>query len=241
MDPDYGKRYRDLYHRHWWWRARETFLIRLLQRWVGPSSNGEVLDFGCGDGLFLSALKEFGDPQGIETDVALLDPSGPWRDRISTNPLEPDRTQAFRYRLILALDVLEHIEDPRPVVGELAYRLAPGGWFVATVPAFQSLWTLHDELNHHQKRYRLGELRELVEGAGLEVAHARYFFAWLALPKWVLARVERWLRARPRPPAVPPRPINSAAFALSRLEQACTGTLPVPFGSSALVVARRRG
>lgn len=241
MDPGYGERYGELYRRHWWWRAREAYLLRVLRSWVDPSSEGDVLDFGCGDGLFLSALREFGEPWGIETDVELLDPSGPWRHRIDTTPVVPDRTQASRYRLIVALDVLEHIEAPELVVGELARRLAPGGWFVATVPAFQALWTMHDELNHHQKRYRLGDLQGLIRGSGLEVVHARYFFAWLALPKWVLARTERWFRAQPRAPAVPVAPLNTAVYALSRLEQVLVGNRRLPFGSSAVVVARRTG
>lgn len=241
MDPEYGERYRELYQRHWWWRAREDYLLKILRDWVGPSSRGEVLDFGCGDGLFMSALREFGEPWGIETDAGVLDPSGPWRDRIDTTPILPDRTQLSRYRLIVALDVLEHIKGPEPVMEELARRLVPGGWFVATVPAFQALWTMHDELNHHQKRYKLGDLQGLVRGSGLEVIHGSYFFGWLALPKFFLARTERWFRARPRFPIVPPAPINAAVYALSRLEQALVGNRRLPFGSSAVVVARRSG
>ncbi|MCE9601294.1 MAG: class I SAM-dependent methyltransferase [Gemmatimonadetes bacterium] len=249
MDEGYGARYAELYRAHWWWRAREEALDRLLRRLLGAGRgsgvagdgrDGELLDFGCGDGLFFPVLERYGTPHGIEPDARLLDPAGPWRSRISTDPLVPDPKEAGRYRLIVALDVLEHIDDPRPVVSELARRLAPGGWFVATVPAFQSLWTAHDDLNHHVRRYRLAELEALLSEPGLEIVESRYFFSWLAILKWIVARVERVVRPEPKPPAVPFGPFNAAALAVSRIEQRLLGDSHPPFGSSALVVARRR-
>jgi SAM-dependent methyltransferase len=239
MDEGYGARYAELYRAHWWWRAREELLDRLLQRLLGAGRSGELLDFGCGDGLFFPVLERYGAPRGIEPDARLLDPAGPWRDRISTDPLLPDPAQSARYRLIVALDVLEHIDDPRPVVKELAHRLAPGGWFIATVPAFQSLWTAHDDLNHHVRRYRLAELEALVREHGLEIVESRYFFSWLAVLKWGVAHLERFVRPAPKPPTVPFGPFNATALALSRIEQRLLGDSHPPFGSSALVVARR--
>ncbi len=256
MDEGYGARYAELYRAHWWWRAREELLDRLLRRLLGAGRKGEaggagresesldaksgdILDFGCGDGLLFPVLERYGTPYGIEPDARLLDPSGPWRDRISTDPLTPEPTETGRYRLIVALDVLEHIDDPRPVVHELARRLAPGGWFVATVPAFQSLWTAHDDLNHHVRRYRLSELETLVREPGLQIIDSRYFFAWLAILKWGVAHVERVARPAPKPPTVPFGPFNAAALGLSRIEQRFLGDSHPLFGSSALVVARR--
>ena len=240
MDPAYGAEYAALYEHHWWWRAREAYLLGLLRKYVGPSRDGEVLDFGCGDGLFLDALREFGVPCGIETDEALLDPRGRWRPHIDVRPLEPDPGEHSRFRLIVALDVLEHIDEPEPVVVELARRLQAGGWFIATVPAFMSLWTTHDDLNRHHRRYRRHELEDLARQADLDIVRSRYFFSWVAVPKWLLARAERIFPRSPRPPRVPPTPVNSAAYALSRLEQLLLARVPAPFGSSALVIARRR-
>lgn len=239
MDADYGAQYAHLYHSHWWWRAREDFLVRLLDRTVGAATSGDVLDFGCGDGLFFPALSRFGVPHGIEPDTSLLDPAGPWRSSISTEPLVHDEKEASRYRLIVALDVLEHIAEPVPIVQELARRLQPGGWFVATVPAFNSLWTAHDDLNHHVRRYRIGELEALVREEGLEVIESRYLFTWVAVAKWMVVRMERVIRREPRSPTVPAAPVNAALLTMSRLEHALLSRIKPPFGSSAVVVARR--
>ncbi len=237
MDPEYGARYASLYQRHWWWRAREELLRRKLDAIVGEGGAGECLDFGCGDGVFFPVLKRYGEPYGVEPDVSLLDPNGPWRSRISTEPLAYDESETARYGLIVALDVLEHIAEPLPVMKELARRLRPGGWFVATVPAFQSLWTTHDDINHHQRRYRTADFEALMRSAGLRVMESRYFFAWLALAKWPLARLERLVKRAPRPVQLPPAPVNAAVLALSRLEQAVLRDAHPWFGSSVLAIS----
>jgi SAM-dependent methyltransferase len=238
MDESYGARYADLYHRHWWWRAREEFIERVLDDRIAPQGAGDILDFGCGDGLLFPVLQKFGDPFGIETDASLLDPAGAWRSRIRSDPLRPDPAEAGRYGLIVALDVLEHIEHPASVVRELARRVRPGGLFVATVPAFQSMWTGHDTMNHHFKRYRLRELVQLVSDSGLKPIDARYFFAWLALAKWAVSIKERLTREDTTPPHVPRATVNQAMLALCRAEQRVLRRMPPPFGSSALIVAR---
>ena len=240
MDPRYGAAYARLYREHWWWRAREEYLVRLLDRLVGPNGAGETFDFGCGDGLFFPVLQRYGaaPPRGMEHDATLLDPAGPWFDRISTGPLADDPAERARYGLIVALDVLEHIEDPQPVMAILGARLRPGGWFVATVPAFDELWTAHDDVNHHFHRYRLREIEALVRGVGLTVVESRYFFVWVALAKSLVVLKERVTRPPVRPPEVPAGPINAAALAVTRFEQRLFGDARPPFGSSAIVVAR---
>ena len=238
MDADYGARYADLYRRHWWWRARETYLIRILERHLRDAPSGDVLDFGCGDGLFFPVLKRFGEPYGVEPEAALLDPNGLWRSRISTAPLAFDATETARYGLIVALDVLEHLADPATALKELVRRLKPGGVFVATVPAFQPLWTAHDDVNHHVRRYTRLELETLVSEAGLAVEHSRYFFVWLAVLKWIVVRKERFLGAAQEPASVPWGPINAVTHALCRAEQLLLGDSQTPFGSSVLIVAR---
>jgi SAM-dependent methyltransferase len=242
MDPRYGAGYARLYREHWWWRAREEYLIRLLDRLIGPNDAGETFDFGCGDGLFLPILQRYSRvrPRGLETDASLLDPAGSWFDRITTGPLVDDPSERARYGLIVALDVLEHLEHPQPAMAILRGRLRPGGWFIATVPAFAALWTAHDEVNHHHRRYHLRELEALVRESGLEVIESRYFFVWLALVKWLVARKERMIRPEVKPPEVPIAPLNAAALALTRLEQRIFGDAHPPFGSSAIVVARAK-
>lgn len=238
MDDSYGAVYARLYRSHWWWRARKHYLERLLAHRLAPGEAGEALDFGCGDGLFMDALARYGTPSGIEPHGELLNPKGRWRERISTAPLVNDPSQHGRYGLVVALDVLEHLKNPEVAVTELVRRTKPGGLWVVTVPGFQFLWTSHDDLNQHVKRYRRADLAALLRGGGLDVLDVRYLFAWPAGAKLLVRAKERLLGAVPEAPRVPFAPLNTALYALCRAEQLLFGIVPPPFGSSVVAVAR---
>ncbi|MEO6525371.1 MAG: class I SAM-dependent methyltransferase [Gemmatimonadaceae bacterium] len=243
MDDGYGAKYRDLFERHWWWRAREQVILRALEVHRPAGGWRSVLDVGCGDGLFfdrLAALDGVELVEGVEPAAALVSPDGPHRARIHVMPFDACFDPGRRYSLVLMLDVLEHLEDP---VGALRHALAllePDGVFVATVPAFMALWTRHDDLNHHFTRYDKRSFGALAEAAGLEADEMRYFFRWTAGAKLVARAREALLPGEPSLPTVPAGPINRALYLMSRLEEALLGAVPLPFGSSLLVVGRAR-
>jgi len=242
MDADYGARYRDLFERHWWWRARERVILDALRAHEPAGGWGNVLDVGCGDGLFfdaLAALRGVTLVEGVEPAEALVSPDGPHRDRIHVVPFDERFDTGRRYSLITMLDVLEHLPDPVAALRHALSLLEPDGVFLATVPAFMSLWTRHDELNHHYTRYTTSSFGALASAAGLRIAEERYFFRWTAAAK-VATRMKEWaVPGEPRAPTVPPAPINGALYALSRAEEAEFGKVPLPFGSSLLVVGGR--
>src|SRR5436190_189838 len=77
VDATYAQEYRELYERHWWWRARERFILDELARLRPAAGWGAILDVGCGDALFFDALSRFGDVEGVEPDASLVTPNGP--------------------------------------------------------------------------------------------------------------------------------------------------------------------
>ncbi len=238
MDDAYRAQYRRLYQQHWWWQSRERLLERELDRLANGGGFGAILDVGCGDALFFPVLQRFGDPHGVEPDAGLLSPDGPFRSRIHAGPFDDSFQPGTRYGLILALDVVEHVADATAFLRRVKSLLEPGGIFVATVPALRALWTSHDVLNAHVTRYSRGEFARLVTGAGLHVEHARYCFLWTAAAKVGVRLVESVIRPEPRPPRVPPAPINAVLRAACLAEQAVFGRAQLPFGSSVLLVAR---
>jgi 2-polyprenyl-3-methyl-5-hydroxy-6-metoxy-1,4-benzoquinol methylase len=244
MDSDYGARYRELFQRHWWWRAREQVILDALRAHQPVTGWRTVLDVGCGDGLFFDELAKLPGVQlveGVEPAAALVSPSGPHRAHIHVVPFDASVDLGRRYSLIVMLDVLEHLPDPTESLRHALSLLEPGGVFLATVPAFKALWTRHDDLNHHFTRYDKASFGMLAANAGLEVVQSRYFFHWTALAKIATRIKEALIPGEPTAPSVPPTPVNRALYALSRLEERLLGALPIPFGSSLLVVGRRRG
>ncbi|MCB1035597.1 MAG: class I SAM-dependent methyltransferase [Acidobacteria bacterium] len=240
MDSKYGSLYRRLYEHHWWWRAREALILRHLLRRRPAGGFGRILDVGCGDGLFFERLAALGDPEGVEPEAALVSPDGPWSDRIHVRPFDSAFEPGYRFGLILMLDVLEHLEDDLAALRHATSLLSPGGLLVITVPAFQSLWTAHDDLNHHFRRYRHQHLQRLASAAGLNLSPCRYFFHWLVPLKLGVRLRERLLPRDPLPPEVPGRLFNELYRKLSLAEQALFSYFPLPFGSSLLAIGRRR-
>lgn len=238
MRADYGERYRDLYERHWWWRAREAAILEVLRAQQPPQGWKRILDVGCGDGLFFDRLAQFGEVEGIEPAEELVSNTGPHRSRIHIAPFDGNFRPGRQFSLILMLDVLEHLADPRAALRQALALLEPQGRLVVTVPAFRLLWTNHDVLNHHFTRYTVSSFRCLAREAGLEIETEKYFFQWLFPVKLLTRLAERLLRPQPKPPNIPGRWINGLLYRLSRFEYAILNPLPVPFGSSLLVVGR---
>jgi SAM-dependent methyltransferase len=238
MEPGYAQHYADLYSRHWWWRAREGYVLRWVRR-IARGRRLRILDIGCGDGFFWKKLDALGDVEGIEVDADLIAPGSPYRDRIEISTF-PGRPRESRYDLILMLDVLEHIEDDRAALAKVRELLASGGHLVLTVPAHMWLWSEFDAVNHHHRRYTRRPLVDLMRGADLSVVSARYYYFWPVLPllaRRALFRAKSTMQSRFV--RVPPAPVNAALHAISTLDHWVTSVVPTPCGGSLIAVAKK--
>ena len=239
MENDYGQAYKRLYREHWWWRSREEFLIRVIQGLCLPA-NPNILDLGCGDGLFFDRLAEFGGTiEGLESDPSLVSRETAERYRIHIGPLDRTFGPIKRYTLILMLDVLEHLQNPEESLKQAVELLEPGGRLVLTVPAFRCLWTNHDNMNHHYTRYTKRSLATVAKIANLRIDRCQYFFHWLVPLKLVVRLKERLIQSQPKPPNIPSPIVNRTLLALSLLEQRLFGNFSLPVGTSLLAVGKR--
>lgn len=236
MDATYAAAYAELYREHWWWRVREQVLLGKVSQLLAGSHDARILDVGCGAGLLFDALGAFGRVDGIESDPIAVEQSGRWRSHIHLGELATFPADGA-YDLILMLDVLEHLRQPEMLLRQSAALLAPGGAMVITVPAFDWLWTAHDDLNQHVKRYTAAQMAHLVRTSGLEILEKRYLFQSLILPKLLVRAKEALLATSPAIPRIPGRLLNFGLKHWFRCEHAMAGWLP--FGSSVIVVARR--
>ncbi len=237
MDSIYANQYRHLYQNHWWWRSREREILRQLESQLGQADGSKrILDVGCGDGLFFNELNRFGEVTGIESDPETLSPQGKWREQIHLRMFDRTFEPGVKYDAILMLDILEHMPDPEAALQHARKLLAPDGVLIATVPAFMALWTSHDDLNHHVIRYRSDNFCPLVTQSGFQIRKSSYLFHWTCPVKLLIALKERIFGAKPQPPQVPVAWVNTVCDFLSRLEQATISRLPMPFGSSLMVV-----
>ena len=238
MDPEYAAAYPALYRHHWWWRTREQILLRKIRQILAGVERPRMLDVGCGAALFFDALEPFGHVEGVESDAAAVGQSGKWRSRIVVGELDDAYRPSAPFDLILLLDVLEHTRVPEQLLRQAARHLTATGRILVTVPAFQWLWTAHDDLNHHVARYTADEMRRIFSRADLVAVETRYMFQSLVLAKLLVRGREALTSSVARVPTIPPAALNRATQAWFTVEDALAGRLP--FGASVVAVAAPR-
>jgi SAM-dependent methyltransferase len=176
---------------HWWFVGRRRLFASELRRAAIPSS-ARVLDIGTSTGTNLRMLRALGfrDVTGLdmsEDAIRYCESKGLGPVQRGDACAMPFEAQSFD--LILATDIIEHVEDDGRAVNEIARVLRPGGKVLVTVPAFQSLWGLQDRVSQHRRRYRLGPLLSRIEDAGLSPLRAFYFNYLLFVPIWLARRI----------------------------------------------------
>jgi SAM-dependent methyltransferase len=181
--------------RHWWYRGRRRIVRAELER-LAPRTRGPVLDAGCGSGRMLDELARFGRPFGVDIDAGSVERArtrGHQAVRASVSEL-PFEDEMFS--ITTCLDVVEHLDDDRGALRELLRVTEPGGALVVTVPAYQALWSRHDEANQHRRRYGSASLAAAAADAGWTVERSTYFNS-LLLPAAAAVRLLERRRRRP--------------------------------------------
>ena len=157
--------------RHPWWRARARLTIAILER-AGVNPPARVLDAGCGWGVTLDALERRGyRVTGLDISRRVLDGlDRPDRELIVADLSQPLPGSVAPFDAVLALDVIEHLDDDRQALARLAQLTRPhGGIVVISVPAQPDLFSEFDEVQGHRRRYLPDTLRSAFEGTGLEL------------------------------------------------------------------------
>lgn len=232
---------RAIEHAHWWFRARRAILSDQLARLnLRPGAN--ILEVGCGPGGNLAMLSRFGNVVAIEPDEESRRYAAETTGVTVLDGGLPDGLPAFdkRFDLIAALDVIEHLDQDAASVETLRKLLAPDGVLFTTVPAHPWLWSHHDELHHHKRRYRREEYIALLEGAGFALTRISYFNSVL-YPAIALARAAKLSERSGRADdALPSRPLNALLESAFASEKFMLRHTDLPFGVSLLAVARPR-
>jgi SAM-dependent methyltransferase len=188
MDRDYELQTHRAEDRHWWYRGRRAVLERVVASLQLPA-DARILDAGCGSGRNMVELARHGTVTGVElshTSVALAQARGTG-EVIEGSVLEMP-FQDGHFDLAVCLDVIEHMQDDERALGELRRVVGPGGHLLVTVPAYQWLWSGHDVINHHHRRYTRRSLLAVAGAAGWECRRTTYFNS-LLLPAAIVLRV----------------------------------------------------
>ncbi|WP_294260634.1 class I SAM-dependent methyltransferase [uncultured Sphingomonas sp.] len=226
---------------HWWYRARREILADYLTREASLPKAARILEIGCGTGHNLPMLAGFGEVDAIEIDPAARGFAAERLGKAVGDAPLPSLTGVERgaYDLIAVLDVVEHVEDDVGALRGMAEVLKPGGAILITVPAHPWMWSAHDTVNHHHRRYSKRTLDKAIRNAGLRHNGLRYFNS-LLFPVAVAARVAGKLTGKDDSDDSPPAaPVNKALEAVFRLERHLVGRVPLPPGLSIITLVRK--
>ena len=204
---------------HWYYISKGRAIKSLL----GAKPIKSLLDVGAGSGVFSKMLTD----EGRAARAICIDPNyedefiGRRRTDLIDFVRSVDRIDAD---MVLMIDVIEHVDDDVALIREYADRAAPGTRFLISVPAFQFLWSSHDEFLEHRRRYTLASLQHAVEAAGLTPVALRYFFGLLFPAAAVMRLADRAFNNHETPAASglkpAPRWLNEILTAVCDIERA---------------------
>jgi SAM-dependent methyltransferase len=245
MDKAIHQAHDELSDSHWWLVGRRAIFRETLKRHLPPiAGTRRILDAGCGTGTNLAMLSEFGDVWGVEPSDLALEAARRRAGadaRIIQGTLPGTGLRADqRFELVTLFDVLEHLDEPVRALEELRAHLAPGGQLLVTVPAFQFLWSVHDEKNEHRLRYDIRTLKGQLAQAGLRVDFYSYCNSVL-FPAVAAVRLLRRIVPGDRDQAELDASRGIANGLLTRLfsaERHVVTRRTVPFGVSLLAMTR---
>lgn len=244
MDRHFLDGYRRLELEHWWFRVRSGILTDVMDVMHDGKSPLRILNVGAATGRSTEILQPYGKVDSVEydepsfrfcTEVLGLDVI---RASITELPYPDDCFDA-----VCSFDVVEHVEDHFKAVSELVRVCRPGGFVFITVPAFMSLWSDHDRVNHHFRRYVKGGLSALFAPHEGRTVRSTYFNSLLFPPIWLVRRLQRFrpggLKAEPDSDFAQ-NPVTDRVFGtVFGMERRLLRHLDFPFGVSLMMVWRK--
>jgi len=244
MDKNYESIYHTEEDKNWWFVARRDMLLKLFEKYK-IRKDARILDIGCAGGSFLVQLQKLG-----YTNVYALDYSAEaialCKQRGIENAYVMDghhpEFPAETFDLIIASDSLEHLKEDETALPNWKTILKPGGMAFIFVPAFNFLWTQHDDINYHYRRYTKGDLENKSKRAGFKILSAGYWNALFFIPTAIIRLLTKLMPKKADKTGDIlhlPSAVNNMLIGWMKIENSIGKVLPYPFGVSTYVIVSK--
>jgi len=228
---------------YWWHVGRLQIIKKELTRQIGNRKSLKILNIGCGTGGTVRMLETFGEVVNVDASdeaIKFMQKHG-FKHSIKVEGIDlPFETATFD--MVCAFDVLEHIDEDVEAIREWRRVLKPGGKIVLTVPAYQWLWSGHDESLGHYRRYTAARLRALAKTTNLQPLKLTYaiVFSFLLVAGFrLLTKILGKQTTSESSYVELPRAVNNLFTRLLFIEASLHKVLKFPFGTSVLAVFKK--
>ncbi len=250
MDRDYYVQYYKLEREHWWFRGRLEILEQTIQKKIYRGHPLRILNVGIATGATSIMLQKFGEVVSVEYDAECCEFV---KQKLNLDVINASMTalpfENRTFDLICAFDVIEHIEEDQEAVTEALRVLKTDGHFFISVPMYMSLWSDHDLINHHFRRYGSTGLKKLFQAEGIQIDYYS-FFNFFLFPGIACYRMLARLFSSKRKDRVIVSDfqgannngaLQSIFLFILRTERKLLGWgMKLPFGVSAMLIASRK-
>ena len=185
-----AQQFQDIYpdgiENHYWNHARNKIILRFLHKW--KIDREPILEIGGGRGVVAKFLHDRRiDITSVE--LASVSPVEGTEEyfKSGTDAFELPEEERKVFKVVMLLDVIEHIEIPSVFVSTIVQKFPNLTHLLVTVPARQELWTNYDEFNGHYRRYSLSMLKNI--SSEIQLVKGRYFYHTLYPVFWLYARI----------------------------------------------------
>jgi len=228
---------------YFWFLSRNEILKKLIKSNTNIEKGDQVIDIGCGTGGFAKVLlNEEYDVTCLDTEELAIEYC---QKRGIKNLFHGDLKSYIsksnqKFKAAFMLDVIEHIPDDQDVVNDVYKILEDDGYFIAAVPAFQWLWSKHDEIHMHYRRYNKTNFTKLFKNAGFKVEYVSYFNSFLFLPAVLKRFIDKATKNESNKPVDEvSTTINNIFYKIFKFEKNFLGNFSFPFGLSIILIARK--
>ncbi len=242
MEIEYEKRYHEVETDNWWFVSRRRYLLDVLKN---EPKDSKILDIGCSSGIFLKDLERLGFKMenlfGIDISEKAIENC---KNNGIQNAFVMDAQKISlpeKFDIIVASDCLEHLEDDTEAIRNWSDLLKTGGMMCVFVPAFQSLWSTHDEVNMHFRRYTNKELKAKLINENLTILKSSYWNFFLFVPLYFFRKIDAFLSRNKKKEGqiIDNKIANSILLKLLLFENILLKYVNFPVGVSTFCIAKK--
>jgi SAM-dependent methyltransferase len=197
MNRAYYKEYYHLERQHWWFKVREQIIVDRVKQYATVKAPLHILNIGSATGRTSEALQPFGEVLSVEYDrECFLFCKEELKLKVIQASITHLPLESESFDLVCAFDVIEHVEDDALAVCEMMRVCKPGGNIFVTVPALPALWSHHDVINHHYRRYTQKQLEKLFIKPEGNILKNSFFNTLLFFPIYLFRKMQSLVKRK---------------------------------------------